>query len=270
MDSNWIIDAAVICDKGLLRKNNEDSFFFDGYYAPAGEMDETACLLKKRQAAGSLWAICDGMGGQSNGEIASYTAVSRMPELQQLLQENDFETAVQDWVNQVNGAIETITDGGTTMIAVYGADECLRTAYVGDSRAYRFHQGKLIRITRDHTKVEMMVSMGMITEEEAKNHPQRHTLSRYLGMDSEYICNATISEKIPYCKGDRYLLCSDGVTDMLADEQLETIMRSAENCEACAVRIRDAVFDAGAMDNTTLIVLDVLPFRIQDPNEKPC
>ena len=259
MKNDWIIDAAVICDKGLIRKNNEDAFYFDGCFASLDEMDDTACLRKNREAPGSLWAVCDGMGGQSNGEMASYSAVSRMRDLEQALQKQNFDDAVQEWVDLTSRAIGNGSEGGTTLTILYGSEQDVQAAHVGDSRIYCFHEGKLQRLTRDHTKVEMMVSMGMITEEEAKNHPQRHTISRYLGMDSEYTCSATVSKKIPYCAGDRYLLCSDGVTDMLTDDQLESFMQETGDCESCAVAIRDAVFAAGAMDNTTIIVLDILP-----------
>ena len=257
MENKWIIDAAVICDKGLLRKNNEDAYYFDGHYARLSEMDETACLRKTREAPGSLWAVCDGMGGQSNGEVASHTAVSGMRDLQHHLKDHAFEATIQSWVGQASNAIRKRTDGGTTLAMIYGSDECIFAAHVGDSRIYRVHEGEFSRLTRDHSRVEMMISAGMITEEEAKTHPQRHTISRYLGMDSEYACSATVSEQLPYARGDRYLLCSDGVTDMLTDEQLDGLLRAKGDCETCASAVRDAVFKAGAMDNTTLIGLDI-------------
>lgn len=258
MKNDWFIDGAIICDKGLIRNNNEDAFFFDGYYAEVDEMDQTICLRKKRKASGSLWSVCDGMGGQSNGEIASYTAVSRMWELQKSLQNQAFEPTIQDWVDRTSCEIEKDAAGGTTLALLYGSDQYLWTAHVGDSRIYCLHQGELECLTRDHTKVETMISMGMITEKEAKIHPQRHILSRFLGMDSEYICNAAVGEKCLYYAGDRYFLCSDGVTDMLTNEQLEALLQTEVDCEICATRVRDAVFAAGAMDNTTLIVLDIL------------
>ncbi len=258
MKSDWIVDATIICDKGLIRNNNEDSFYFDGYYASVDAMNLSVRRRKKRKAAGSLWTVCDGMGGQSNGEIASHTAVSSMQELQNSLHNHDFDTTIQEWVKQLSCTIEKETEGGTTLALLFCSEQNLQTAHVGDSRIYRLHEGRLIRLTRDHTKVEMMLSAGMITEEEAKVHPQRHALSRYLGMDSEYICNASIGEKLPYCVGDRYFLCSDGVTDMLSDDQLEMLLQRTTDCETCASNIRDAVFAAGAVDNTTLIVLDIL------------
>jgi len=257
MGNKWKIDAAMIYDKGSIRKNNEDAYYFDGKYAPLAEMDHTERLQKTTDAPGSLWAVCDGMGGQSNGEMASYTAVSGMRELQHHLQGREFATTIQSWVHQASDAVQRKADGGTTLVMLYCTEDALQTAHVGDSRIYRLHEGKLSRLSRDHSKVEMMVSAGILTEEEAETHPQRHTITRYLGMDSEYVCDATVSEKIPYSTGDRYLLCSDGVTDMLKDRELEAILKETNSIGECADRIREAVFAAGARDNMTLIVLEI-------------
>lgn len=256
-ENAWRLRAAMVYDKGSIRKNNEDAYYFNGQHASLDEMDRTAQMQKTGEAAGSLWAVCDGMGGQSNGETASYTAVSGMRELQRHLQGRSFAATIQSWVHQASDAVRRKTDGGTTLVMLYCGEDTLQTAHVGDSRIYRLHQGRLSRLTRDHSRVEMMVSAGIITEEEAENHPQRHTITRYLGMDSEYICDATVGEPIPYEAGDRYLLCSDGVTEMVKDKELETILAEAGDAEECAERIRDAAFAAGARDNLTLIVLEV-------------
>ena len=259
MENNWKIDAALVYDKGSIRKNNEDAYYFDGKHVHLNEMDQTVHTQKTCKAAGSLWAVCDGMGGQSNGEVASYTAVSGMKELQRHLEGREFETTIQSWVHQASDAVQKKAEGGTTLVMLYCAEEYLQTAHVGDSRIYRFHEGKLIRLTRDHSKVEMMVSAGIITEEEAETHPQRHTITRYLGMDSEYVCDATVGEKIPYTAGDRYLLCSDGITDMMNDQKLESILKTAKNIHDCAEQIRNEAFSAGARDNLTLIALEIEP-----------
>ena len=256
--SKWKLQAAMVYDMGKIRKNNEDAYYFNGKYAHLNKMDEKVHLFETFSAPGSLWSVCDGMGGQSNGEIASSTAVSGMHELQEHLRGRDFETSLQSWVRQANRVIESRTDGGgCTLVMLYVTDSYLQTAHIGDSRIYRFHDGALSRITKDHSKVEMLLSAGMITEEEARNHPQKNVITRYLGMDSEYTCEATIGRKIPLIEGDRYLLCSDGITDMITDGELEELLREYDDPEACLQEVEIRVRNNGARDNYTAMLLVV-------------
>ena len=233
--SNWTIHGTLCCNVGRIRKNNEDSFYFNGKFMPLSEMDQGAELACDVPAFGTLWAVCDGMGGQNNGEVASHTAVSGMRDLQDHLKGRNFEATIQGWVQQANKVIEERADGGgTTLAMLYCSEQYIQTAHIGDSRVYRFHGGELSRITRDHSKVEMMVAAGMITREEAWSHPQKNVITRYLGMDDEYVCEATVGPKIPLMHGDCFLLCSDGISDMLTDEAIEIIMQSEDDLPACA------------------------------------
>ena len=261
--ANWIIRASICYDMGSIRKNNEDAYYFNGEYAKFSKMANGASLTTEVKAADSLWAVCDGMGGQSNGERASYTAVSGMQDLQDHLHGRDFETTIQSWVHQANRAVnEQAAGGGSTLAMIYCTDQYLQTAHIGDSRIYRYHEGELIRVTRDHSKVEMLLETKMITPEEAINHPQKNVITRYLGMNSEYICDATVGKKIPYCNGDRYLICSDGITDMMRDEEIAAVLAENLSVSDCAERIKEKVFEAGARDNMTVIVLE---FYSPDP-----
>ena len=254
----WFIKASVCYDMGSIRKNNEDAYYFNGHFSPLSKMNNNILLTVETKAAGSLWAVCDGMGGQRNGERASFTAVSSMPDLQKSLRGQEFETIVQSWVFQVNRAVaEQAEGGGSTLAMLYCTDQYIQTAHIGDSRIYRYHDDQLIRMTKDHSKVEMLMDAKMITREEAKNHPQKNIVTRYLGMDSEYVCTAAIGNKIPYCNGDRYLICSDGITEMLAEETIAAYLAENDQVAACAKKMRDAVLSAGAKDNLTAIILDV-------------
>ena len=255
--NKWVIHGAVSYEMGIIRKNNEDAYYFNGKYASLAQMDEGAFLSTDVPAEGTLWAVCDGMGGQNNGEIASHMAISGMRELQDHLKGRDFETSIQSWVRQANRAVAAKADGGgSTLAMLYCTNGYIQTAHIGDSRVYRCHGGKLTQITRDHSKVEMLLAAGMITEEEARNHPKKNVITRYLGMSDEYVTEATVSRKLPLEKGDRYLLCSDGVTDMISNTQLETILTQPGDVSSCAQAIREAVFAAGARDNLTAIILE--------------
>ena len=255
---NWNIHASACYDMGSVRENNEDAYYFNGQFAPLSDMNRNTVLNTEADAAGSLWAVCDGMGGQSNGEKASFTAISGMPDLQEHLRGRDFETTVRNWVHQANRAVYDHADGGgSTLAMLYCTDHFIQTAHVGDSRIYRYHDGVLSRITKDHSKVEMLLETKMITPEEARNHPQKNVITRYLGMNPDYICEATIGKKIPFCSGDRFLLCSDGASDMLTDEELSNILTENTDVSDCVSEIREAIFDAGARDNFTVILLEM-------------
>ena len=254
---SWIVHSALCCDKGKIRKNNEDAFFFNGRFMPADEMDKGDTLAIDVPAKESLWAVCDGMGGEENGEVASYTVVSEMSKLQDRLHNRDFATALQAWIREINTHVfEKASGGGSTLAMLYCEEESLQIAHIGDSRVYRLRRGKLEQMTRDHSKVELMISAGMITPEEARMHPQKNVITRYLGMNDEYICEATISPRIQIAYGDRYLLCSDGVTDMLTNDAILELLSNTQDASRCIESIRNAVFEAGARDNLTILVLD--------------
>ena len=256
-EHSWIVHGALCCDKGTIRKNNEDAFFFNGKYMSADKMDEGDTLTANVPAEGTLWAVCDGMGGEENGEVASYNVVSEMAKLQKKLQNRDFATILQSWVHEMNTCVyEKAAGGGSTLAMAYCDGETLQIAHIGDSRVYRLHRGRLEQMTRDHSKVELMLSAGMITREEARKHPQKNVITRYLGMNDEFVCEATIGPKLQIARGDRYLICSDGVTDMLEDHSILELLSADQDALKCAVLIKEAVFAAGARDNLTILILE--------------
>ena len=256
MDSEWKITGAVRCGKGRIRGNNEDAFYLDGSYRPLEEMSlETAWHLTV-DGNGSLWSVCDGVGGESNGERASNLAVSGMEELQEHLKGRDFAAVLQNWVAQANRAILRDADGGAcTMVLLYGQENRICYAHIGDSRIYRVHEGELVRLTRDHSKVEMLMAAGLITKEEAAVHPQRHVITRSLGTGDDILLTATVGNPLPVSDGDLYILCSDGLTDMLTDEEIGRIVRKSDTAEDCADDLYRAALKAGGRDNLTVMAL---------------
>ncbi len=263
----WFIHGACCYDKGAVRADNQDALFFNGQYAAPAHMNDGASWFTEVPAQGTLWAVCDGMGGHKNGEVASYTAISGMRELQNHLVGRDFEASIQNWVRQANSAVaRKASGGGTTLALAYCGDGFLQTAHVGDSRVYRFHNGELYRLTRDHSKVEMLLAAGMITEEETFTHPQKNVITRYLGMKEEYVCEATVGKKQPFADGDRYLICSDGVCGMLDDRTIAGLLDTSWDVRSCADAILASVYEAGARDNLTAIVLELSCEGDPDPS----
>jgi protein phosphatase len=233
---------------GLVRGNNEDSYLVDDEHV--------------------LFAIADGMGGHRGGEVASRTAIealraavaSGLPVHDAIVRAN---TAVLE--RAANDA--DLTGMGTTMTAlvVAGGRQVL-VGHVGDSRAYLLHDGALRRITDDHSLVEELVREGRLTEEQAESHPRRSIVTRALGVDTDVQVDLFTIE---VAAGDRILLCSDGLTTMVRDRDVERLARSEPDPQRTAEVLVDAANRAGGEDNTSVVVIDVLevdPATAPDPD----
>lgn len=253
--------AALRSGKGKVRSNNEDAFYFNGKYAEIEDMDQDVEISDEFQDQPALFAICDGMGGYENGEIASYTAVSGMAKLQRTLAFGDFSSSITDWVEETNRMIiQKARDGGCTLALLYYKAGKIHIAHIGDSRIYRQHHGVLSRITKDHSKVQVLLDAGVLSEKQVESYPQRHVITRALGMNEEVNgrCMPSIQEPIFPENGDRYIICSDGVTDMLNDRQLSDIISHNDSSQNCAEAVFQAAMNAGGKDNTSVIVIDVM------------
>ena len=258
--SKITLSAALKSGKGSVRMNNEDAYYINGSFAELKDMDQETSLHNTYHDDTALFAICDGMGGYENGEMASYTAVSRMEKLQQRLLLNDFSAAVTQWVEETNSAInKAARDGGSTLALLFINSEKIHIAHIGDSRIYRYHQGKLTRMTKDHSKLQVLLDAGLITEKEAETYPQKHVITRALGMNEEENgkCMPTIQEPVLAEDRDRYIICSDGVTDMLSDDQIESLLSQSKAALDCADTIYQAALNAGGKDNTSVIVIEI-------------
>lgn len=254
------LSAAVRSGCGKVRKNNEDAFYFNGRFAELSEMDREAFVCDSFEGEDCLFAICDGMGGHENGELASFTAVSRMPMLQSTLKHQEFPTAMQAWTEETNRIVyRTAHNGGSTLATLYFQEGLVYSAHIGDSRIYRYHEGHISRVTKDHSKLQVLLDAGLITEKDIANHPDKHVITRCLGMreDEEGQCLPTVQGPIHAEKDDRYLICSDGVTDMLSDSQIENLLSQHVEVKECTSAIYQAALDAGGKDNTSIMVIAI-------------
>ena len=223
-------------DIGCLRDHNEDSLV----------------------VTPPLFAVADGMGGHAAGEVASEIAVRVLSEL---APEHPDGEALGRAIEEANRAvIQAAHEGrgrqgmGTTMTAAMLEGERLVIAQVGDSRAYLLHQGKLQQLTRDHSLMADMIEAGQLTPEEARTHPQRSVITRALGSDAHL--HPDIYE-INVETGDRLLVCSDGLSGMVFDDQIESTLRRVQDPQRCASQLVNEAIAAGGHDNVTVIVADV-------------
>lgn len=209
-----------------------------------------------------LFAVADGMGGHEAGEVASELTIKT---LEQLAPAHPDAQALERAVEAANlNVLQAPSKGigregmGTTLTAAMIEGERLLIAQVGDSRAYLLHQGELQQLTRDHSLMMDLIEAGQITPEEARVHPNRSVITRAIGSDPNMkpdIYELNISS------GDRLLLCSDGLSTMLEDDEIQTIMRHTASPQQCASDLVDAALQAGGYDNVTVVVVDIEGFK---------
>ena len=208
-----------------------------------------------------LFAVADGMGGHEAGEIASEITVNTLAELAPSHLDAEGLTAAVEAANYnvMKAPRQGIgRDGmGTTLTAAMLEGERLLIAQVGDSRAYLLHKGHLQQITRDHSLMADLIEAGQITPEEARVHPNRSVITRAIGSDIHM--RPDIYE-LHVDAGDRILLCSDGLSSMISNNAIESIMRRQSDAQHCADELVTAALENGGADNVTVVVADVPGF----------
>ena len=204
-----------------------------------------------------LFVVADGMGGHAAGDVASEVAVNTMASLAPTIPDVDLLGRAVESANHavITEAKKAGYEGmGTTMTACVVQDDKIAIAHVGDSRAYLLHAGKLQQLTRDHSWVADMVEQGKLTEEEARVHPNRSVITRALGSDPHMqpdLYEVTASE------GDRLLLCSDGLTGMVEDGDIQAMLARIRDPQRCAAALVNEAIANGGADNITVIVADI-------------
>ena len=214
-------------------------------------------------AGPNLLLLCDGMGGHAGGDTASAIAVHHLSDL-----DHDFHRADEagerllQEVAAANAKLRAFqaehpeTEGmGTTCIAMVRCASSLAIAHIGDSRAYRMQGGVLSQITHDHSFLQLLIDEGHLTEEEAWGHPQRSLITRVLSGRPEDEPDHGV---MPLVQGDRYLLCSDGLSDYVRDETIAQILRETPTPDETAEALIDVARRAGTRDNVTVVVADVV------------
>ena len=257
------IQSTVINNKGRVRGNNEDSFYFNGIFMPRNRMDHGALVVKEFRDEIQLYAVCDGMGGTDSGEDASFCAVNglagRRQEHRKLLDANELKHTLREISDQVyEEACQRGQKSGTTIAMMLLQGQQVVFANVGDSRIYRFRNRTLTQISMDHSKVQRMISMGLLTPEQARKDPSRHVITQYLGMSPEVRVSPYIVTDQPLQKGDIYLLCSDGLTDMVEDTQIEAILQKEKKLSDAVKALFEEAMKNGGRDNTTIILVHIM------------
>jgi protein phosphatase len=233
--------SAAVSHVGKIRSNNQDS----GY------------------AGAHLFLVADGMGGHAGGDVASAIVTKRVAEADtDYASAEDAEFALQSALIAANGLLaeavfehSELTGMGTTVSGILRVGNRIAMAHIGDSRIYRFRDGKLEQITSDHTFVQRLVDSGRITPEEAAVHPRRSVLMRVLGdVDAAPEIDTQILE---VKAGDRWLLCSDGLSSYVSEEKIARILQTVRTAQGAADRLVKESLDHGAPDNVTVVIADI-------------
>ncbi|HJA29997.1 MAG TPA: Stp1/IreP family PP2C-type Ser/Thr phosphatase [Candidatus Olsenella pullicola] len=245
--ANEFISWGARSDVGLVRGHNEDSF-----------------LLRT-----PLFVVSDGMGGHAAGEVASSIAVETIGERAPGTADDVLLGAAVEAANA--SVIKAAEEGvgkpgmGCTATAVLIEKSKMAVAHVGDSRVYVLHHGTLVRITHDHSYVEELVDAGEITADEARTHPSRSIITRALGSDPDMYADHFSLE---VNDGDRIILCSDGLSSMISDSEIESVAVSSATPQQAADNLVSAALTAGGADNVTVVVVDVLNDGLVDEVRK--
>jgi len=248
------IHAAV--DPGRARSNNEDSVATDDSVA--------------------LAVLADGMGGYNAGEVASNMATSFIrTELGRWLREASIQAsdaevrrAMDICVDNANRAIFNAANSnpqyagmGTTLVVAVFRDDRVLLGHVGDSRCYRLRQGRLQQITRDHSLLQEQIDSGLITAEQAAFSSNKNLVTRAVGVEDTVLLETHLHDIMP---GDIYLLCSDGLSDMLDDDGIAQVLQAHDSLEEAGVGLIDAANDAGGKDNIAVVLV-----RVRGQNSPP-
>ena len=240
--------AYGLSDRGIVRANNQDTFRVDS--SPEGEQ--------------LIAVLCDGMGGVHGGEVASQTAaeafisyarqelaVSPVPDLAVIGREaaayanlKVYDRAQRD---------ESLLGMGTTLVAAILREEETVMINIGDSRGYWFSHGQIQQVTRDHSHVQDLMDQGIITKSEARSHPHRNLITRAVGVKDRIRSDLFRLDLQP---GDRLLLCSDGLSNLVTEDELAAVLAGEEELKNCCDRLLALALDRGAPDNVTVIVLE--------------
>ncbi|MFK5926317.1 MAG: Stp1/IreP family PP2C-type Ser/Thr phosphatase [Desulfuromusa sp.] len=235
------LQACAKTDIGLTRSNNEDLFFVD-----------------KNQG---LFIVADGMGGHAAGEIASQIAVGTVCRSLQTSDGNNPLEQLKKAIEEANQTVEKAANNnsawegmGTTLTVLLLHQRRAFLAHIGDSRAYCFHNNRLQQLSDDHSLLAEQLRLGMISSEEVQNSNLGNILLQAIGISSDLdIC----LKHFPVTAGERFLLCSDGLSDMLTDAEIEQILKETKELNTICDLLIDKTIAAGGKDNITVVMVQI-------------
>ncbi|MEE0264668.1 MAG: protein phosphatase 2C domain-containing protein [Acutalibacteraceae bacterium] len=261
--ANLFAKAAVGSDIGISRSNNEDNYYLNGKYPIFDDDTDSASDFHPAVTEG-VFAVFDGMGGQSKGEFASLTAAQTLDKYKDKVVRGN-TSKVYEYISDANKIIcdemkkhnERI---GCTMAMLTISDGIAQAYNLGDSSIYHISNKKITKLTRDHTVAEQMYRMNALTEEEARRDVRRHSLTKHLGMFAdENDLKPYISNNIRVSNGDMFLLCTDGITNTVTEKEIKKILDMFDGrCKKSVNALIELAIENGSDDNLTAMVIRIV------------
>ena len=262
--ANLLIKGSASSYIGVSRKNNEDNYFLNGKYAEYDAENQNSSAFQPLVQDG-VFGIFDGMGGQSKGEFASLCAAVTLQKYQDSMTENPYGV-IGEYVEDVNQQIccemNRIKKQIGSTLAILTFRHGTASAYnLGDSCIYHLSGNTLTKLSRDHTVSEQLYRNGILTRQESRRDIRRHQLTRHLGIspDRKECLRVHKSGDIKVSNGDMFLLCTDGVSDTLSEDDIKTVMQDSKGkCRKAVEMIIQQSVRKGSQDNITALVLQVV------------
>jgi protein phosphatase len=235
------LEISYLTHKGMVRKSNEDSLFVEEQLG--------------------LFMVADGMGGHNAGEVASAMAVTEISELVRADMDlgKNSETLMREAFLAAHEAVlahsrsdDSLNDMGTTVVAVILSNGRITVGHVGDSRAYEIHEGRIKKLTHDHSFIADWIRDELINHAEARTHDARHGLTMALGVDDDVEPEI---KSFPWLATSCILLCSDGLTDMMDDEEILSVVENASSLKAACQELVATANEKGGQDNITVVLV---------------
>lgn len=257
--SDLYIRAYAASNIGKRRQNNEDNYYLNRQFVNS-EKEASAELLTKNSFIAS---VCDGMGGEEAGEVASQIAVETVDEFSDFMVKNGFsDRSIEAYINRANDLIcgeisKRKKRTGTTFALLGIKDHIVTASNIGDSRIYRYSDGTFEQISRDHTAAQLLIDTGAMTYEEAMNTAEKHQLTQHLGIFPYEMVIEPHTVRIRANPKDRYLLCSDGLTDMLTNAKIANILSKEDSLPDTVNRLIESAIENGGKDNVTVLLCEI-------------
>lgn len=257
--NDLVISACAASNVGKRRLNNEDNFYINGQIVNSlkdahASISDTSCFIG---------AVCDGMGGEAAGEVASQIAVKTVEDFEKhLIYENCSDSIIEKTINAANKSIcDEITKCkkrmGTTFTLIGFNNNTVTLSNIGDSRIYRYSDGVLDQLSHDHTEAQTMVDAGIVTKEQSMKLKEKHRLTQHLGIFPYEMIIEPYTVRLDAKNNDRYLLCSDGLTDMLTEPEIKALLDKGETLENTVDLLISSALEKGGKDNVTVLLCEI-------------
>jgi len=253
-----MLECFAICDMGLVRQSNQDNIYINGIYRE-DVSDNSLFVFHDTTSSCGMYAVADGMGGEQHGELASLIAVQTL----RTINFADRHNSLMQYLTGKNDEICNLASGkgniriGTTFTGLCINGQNVDVVNIGDSRAYLLRDDDLMQLSRDHTSVQQMVDFGVITREAARSHSRRHVLTQHLGISPDEMIIEPFAQNFTLWENDLFLLCSDGLTDMVDDAKIKSILKMQGAVRFKAQELYIEAIQNGGKDNISILLVHV-------------